>query len=681
MKMTIRKLAALAGLCAASAVNAQSLDLERYSVTAARVPLPLTESIFSVSRLPEETVNLVGAVHPHALFARIPGTWISRGSGQEHLTAIRSPILTGGGACGAFLYLEDGIPVRPAGFCNINQLFEINTEQADAIEVLRGPGPVIYGSNALHGVINVIHAPLNVPLHEVSASVGEYGFRRVAFDYSDVMLAGGWRAKYFGETADSIQHDAGHEQHKLNLSWHGDYWRAHVAASSLEQDTAGYILGEDAYRDPVLRRSNPNPEAFRAADALRSWAVIERPTPSGTFTFRPYARWSDMDFRQHFLPGKPLEENGQTSAGLITTYARDGMSLDWMAGFDLEWADMWLTETQDDPAEGSDFTRETRPAGVHYDYSVTQLAASPWVNLEYEIANDTQLVAGARADWIRYDYNNHATAGNLRDDGTPCGFGGCIYNRPADRTDTYTVISPKLGARKALGDHVVYANLVRGFRVPQTSELYRLQRGQDVADLDPVRLDSIELGVRGAVRAMTYDVAVYAMRKRHRIFRDAEGFNVSDGRTRHRGIEVDIQWRLAEHWLAALRASHAEHEYAFDYRPENGENFVSGRAIDTAPKVLGSALLRWLPTPGTTLELEYTHTGEYWLDAENTQRYPGHGLWHARWRQALGGFTLYLRINNLLDEVYAERADYAYGNFRYFPGWPRRVNVSVAYAW
>ena len=50
------------------------------------------------------------------------------------LLAIRSPVLTGAGACGAFLLLEDGMPLRPTGFCNVNQLFEANTSQAAAIE-------------------------------------------------------------------------------------------------------------------------------------------------------------------------------------------------------------------------------------------------------------------------------------------------------------------------------------------------------------------------------------------------------------------------------------------------------------------------------------------------------------------------------------------------------------------
>jgi iron complex outermembrane recepter protein len=50
---------------------------------------------------------------------------------------------TGPGSCGVFLFLENGIPIRPTGFCNVNELFEVNSEQAQSIEVLRGPAGVV----------------------------------------------------------------------------------------------------------------------------------------------------------------------------------------------------------------------------------------------------------------------------------------------------------------------------------------------------------------------------------------------------------------------------------------------------------------------------------------------------------------------------------------------------------
>ncbi|MFL2494976.1 MAG: hypothetical protein ACJ0RL_05050 [Porticoccaceae bacterium] len=40
------------------------------------------------------------------------------------------PVFTGAGSCAEILITEDGLPIRPTGMCNVNQLFEANTEQA-----------------------------------------------------------------------------------------------------------------------------------------------------------------------------------------------------------------------------------------------------------------------------------------------------------------------------------------------------------------------------------------------------------------------------------------------------------------------------------------------------------------------------------------------------------------------
>ena len=40
--------------------------------------------------------------------------------------------------------------------------------------------------------------------------------------------------------------------------------------------------------------------------------------------------------------------------------------------------------------------------------------------------------------------------------------------------------------------------------------------------------------------------------------------------------------------------------------------------------------------------------------------------------------TLSANIDNLTDEAYASRADYAFGTYRFFAGQPRNVKVGVA---
>jgi outer membrane receptor protein involved in Fe transport len=49
------------------------------------------------------------------------------------------------------------------------------------------------------------------------------------------------------------------------------------------------------------------------------------------------------------------------------------------------------------------------------------------------------------------------------------------------------------------------------------------------------------------------------------------------------------------------------------------------------------------------------------------------------WRPA-GQFDFALHIDNLFDKRYADRADFAFGNYRYFPARGRAVFLSLDYA-
>ena len=76
----------------------------------------------------------------------------------------------------------------------------------------------------------------------------------------------------------------------------------------------------------------------------------------------PYIRYGQMDFLQHFLPGDPLEENGQKSAGVQVGYYRAlSQSVNVIAGFDAEITDAYLKQSQDAPTQGSSFLQEDNP--------------------------------------------------------------------------------------------------------------------------------------------------------------------------------------------------------------------------------------------------------------------------------------------------------------------------------
>ena len=77
-------------------------NLEVVTVTASKSEQKLNQTPASISVLDEGLLNSINAQHINQVISQSAGAWISRGNGQEHLSAIRSPVLTGAGGCGAF---------------------------------------------------------------------------------------------------------------------------------------------------------------------------------------------------------------------------------------------------------------------------------------------------------------------------------------------------------------------------------------------------------------------------------------------------------------------------------------------------------------------------------------------------------------------------------------------------
>ena len=104
---------------------------------------------------------------------------------------------------------------------------------------------------------------------------------------------------------------------------------------------------------------------------------------------------------------------------------------------------------------------------------------APYVHSQWQLTPDVSTTFGLRYEHITYDYDNRMLSGRTDDQGQTCGFGGCRYSRPDDRSDTFANWSPKFGVVWQTGhQQQVYLNLASAFRAPQATELYRLQRAQ-----------------------------------------------------------------------------------------------------------------------------------------------------------------------------------------------------------
>ena len=170
------------------AADSSRLVEEIQVVSTSRQPQNLSDTNSAISVLEENELRLVAHSHYQESLNRLPGVNVHRNSGQESLVSIRSPVLTGAGACGAFLIAENGIPLRSNGFCNVNEMFDAHTEKAQQIEVVRGPGSAFWGSNAVHGLINVV-LPEPGEVGDIRLEIGPRGSYRaqgaIGYDLGD----------------------------------------------------------------------------------------------------------------------------------------------------------------------------------------------------------------------------------------------------------------------------------------------------------------------------------------------------------------------------------------------------------------------------------------------------------------------------------------------------------------
>lgn len=647
---------------------------ETVAVTADRIEKQVNEQSLALTIISQEDIESIGHTHISQVLNQVPGVTISRGNGQESLTAMRSGVLTGTGSCGAFYFAEDGIPLRAPGFCNVNELFDVNAEQAARIEVIRGPGTAVHGTNALNGVINVIsQAPATEAESHLSIEAGPDKYGRIKASHSDTNGKHGYRISLQGNHDDGYKDESGFDQQKMNLrhDYHGETWniQSMLAASNLNQETAGYILGKDAYKDASRKRENPNPEAFRNSSSVRYYSRFEREGERDSrFIVTPYLRYTEMEFLQHFLPGTPLEENGERTAGLQSAFYQNySENVTLYNGFDMEVTKAYLKQSQNQASFAA------FPTGQHYDYEVDALYGAWFVGGDWQATSTTKVNFGGRYDIQFYDYDNLILDGNSAADGSACPSGICRYARPVDDKERFRNSSFNLGVIQNLSKHTdIVANAAHGFRAPQAAELYRLQAQQLNADLEEESLNSFEIGLRGSWDTFQYRISTYWMHKNDVIIQDSNRSNVNGGKTIDRGVEANFSWHITPNLMWQLQASYSKHQY------DNDALTTKGNEIDTAPRQLAGTLVRWSPFASTRIELEIQHQGEYFLEEDNLHRYPGHTLSNLRWRQQYSE-QLYsvLRINNLTDIDYAERADYAFGDYRYFIGEPRAIYLEL----
>lgn len=659
-----------------------AVTLPEMVVSSTREAQLASSTPLSVSVIPEQEIRETRGHHPSELVNRSPGVYVSNFGGEGHATAIRQPITTKA----LYAYLEDGVPIRSTGFFNHNALYEINIPQAGRLEIIKGPGTAVYGSDAVGGVINsYTREPSAQPEAELFVEGGSSRYVRGLGSASNSFGRSGLRLDANVTRSDGWRNDTPYDRQSGTLRW--DYHlsdRARIktvaAVSHIDQpgDGGSDLTATDFQTAPSLTYS---PIAFRRVWAARLSSELQVRTEQSSFRGTLYTRYNSMDL----LPSWQLSFDPQVwdsrnySIGLLTHWRRSlpQIRTSLSSGVDLEYSPGSRLETRIvAPRTGQFFTGFTE-AEAQYDYDVAFWQVAPYAQADVSLPGRVQLSLGVRYDNLGYNYDNLLS---VVDTGT--------HRRPASTGVSFDRLSPKLGATWEIAPSAsVFASYRAAFRAPSESQLFRQGAAFNTVDLKPVRAASWEAGFRTVLGGiLSVEGTAYSMRLRDDIvtfFDPGTGLRLTQnaGATNHRGVEVGLGLALIEGVRVDGAISYAKHTYVAWQASDT--LFYDGNEMELAPRFLGNARLSYRPRflSSGLIAVEWTRLGSYWMDPANSQKYTGHSLFNVYGTvPVVAHLELSGRVTNLGNRVFAETSSFnAQQGQRFRPGAPRQFFLGAQY--
>lgn len=611
---------------------------------------------------------------------------------EQHMMAIRQPISTKG----VYLYLEDGLPIRPSGIFNHNALLEQNMAAARDIEIIRGSYSSLYGSEAIGGAVNFVTAnPSFIPTAEVGFRGNNYGYSRFDFKVSSTV---GKTGVYVGGYKSKVEN---------GFREYGDYSKeaitakvTHAFSNKLHWDTSmtfvdyySEMSGSISYEKFIAKDyASDHTFTFRDAKSLRvksgldyQWnaknnSVVTLFYRDNTMIQNPSYRISNRTSNDSYTTGE-LNNNSFHSYGFVGQHnlivneklkGSFGLSLDSSpVSYQADRTSVYRND------EGM-FESYTKTDEQLSDYNVDLLNTAMYFLGDYKMSNKIRTNFGLRFDYFSYDFTN-----NL-------GLDANSYKAP-DTKNTFAALTPRLGFLfEATKNSSFYTNYSRGFKPPSVGELYK---GTEVPLLKPSVYNNFELGHTFASRDRKFysEVAIYYLRGNNEVvsvkFLDENGVDSSEnrnaGQTEHYGIEYLFKYKPIKEVELRTSGSYARHRYiqfVTNTQPDNEQSF-SGNDMPGAPKWVNNAEVSYQPRfiKGVRFGLEMQHVSPYFTDDANEVDYVGYSFFNFRMGYKTNHLYLWSNINNLFNTVYATRASTSWGRTTYTPGTPQTFNIGISY--
>ncbi|MES2277360.1 MAG: TonB-dependent receptor [Bacteroidota bacterium] len=684
-------------------LSRSSIDLQPVIISANRERQARQDAPIAISKISSVQIQDTKATALYQLLNKVSGVYMVDLGNEQHTMAIRQPITYNA----LYLYMEDGLPIRPTGIFNHNSLYEINMSGVRDIEVIKGPASSLYGSNSVGGAVNFItQNPPSGYAGDVAIQGDNYHYRRVDTDagFSQGkfgLYAGG----YIAHQKDSWQDYSDFDKYSANLKMTYDFdnrtkFTAAASYNNLNTQTPGSLDSAHFYN-----RSYGSNQRFtyRKVNAFRANARLEHSwnEQNSTFFTAFYRDNSTAQLPSYFISdvrnssGAYLSSNGQVNDQKFRSY---GFLTQHRANFSFLRSRLIVGAYMDDSPSSyyAQFLNIQKDVANNYytgfantgtyidDYRIKLFNYAAYTQYEMRPTDALRVVMGLRYDHVHYAFANNLPASNTK------------YKQQA--ANSFNVIAPKLGLTYNLGNNKgLYANYSVGFQPPETGDLYG---SRQLTPLKQATFNNYEVGgwFSALDKKVYVEVSLYDLEGRNEIINqllpDNTTQNQNAGATRHQGVEYAITYAPIKQLLFRFSGTNARHTY-LDYSEvrtdySTGKNYTlvyNGKRMNNAPAWIANSELTYKPEyiEGFRISGEWQHINRYFTNPANTKTYSGYNIYNLRMgydfkHDALKGIGIWFNVLNLTNQLYATTVTSNQYGDTYNAAPPRTYTLGLSYS-
>ncbi|RPH49603.1 MAG: TonB-dependent receptor [Desulfobacteraceae bacterium] len=631
------------GICRAETVteeNKGAVTLPEVVVTATRTASEIEKVPAGVSVITREDINNSNAGSITDLLGSEEGIVVRNlmGSGKNAQVDLR-----GYGETGPYntLVLVDGRKVNSIDLSGVDWT-QIPVERVERIEIVRGTGSVLYGDNAVGGVINIItKTPSEGFAAKSGVTFGSNGSRRLeasagggydriaASINASVNEADGYRennryeGKDFGgkivfDASDRLSFNLSGSSHEDKFGLPGALTEAQTesdrksTANPLDEGSstdnyvkAGFDLMAGNYGDLTADVSYRN----RSGDAV---------FPDTTSPLATETNLKTWGFSPKYVLNRQLFKQKNTL----------------VAGADFYWSE------QDIDSYGGFFI----PLATQSGYSnISRDSVGLYFSDEYAVKENIIVSFGARHEKVRYDLVQVDMTGWLAP----------LDEEMSDSENAYNAGLAFMYAKKSS----IFVRANRSFRFPLTDELVYIDWGTSSykanPDLKPQSGKHYEAGVKHSFAdGITGSVTLFRAEIKNELFYNPSTFgNENHPETLHEGIEIGCRAKLFE--KLTLFGNFTYEEATFEQDP------YKGNEIPAVPGYKGNFGFRVddFTIPGLMLSADYNYVGSSHVisdQANNFDKLDSYYTIDAKIAYKYRMVKAFIGVNNLTDRKYSE---------------------------